>query len=499
MCPQPVTTVGDKVQPLTGMATDREDPGVADKPYQATTGEEPTRELSVDDILNFIGFGRFQVVAFLLAGFTYFAYACDVSLFIFVGSTLQQKWNLTELEYAILPAVTSIPNLIGSFIVSFLSDRYGRVWPYALTLIWTGMFSVGSAFAPTYPALIALRGLTSIGIGGIPVLTFPTLIEFLPLKNRGKVSLLVVLISVIGLCVSCGLAWWLIPSYSSYGWRYFIIATGVPVLLVALFRLLFYFESPRFLIGRGNSVKGWNVLSRMAWMNGKVLANFVQKEELDTALCLIEVKRTNSTSIRQLLTIFKRPYLRRTLCLMILIPSETFGYMGATLFLPQFLKGIGETDTYFAILVAFVAQIPGILFMSIIVEWPFVGRLNSLRLFSVLATVFFLLLAFVQTQISIPLFLVLIYFSMLPILPLLFTYISESYPTNIRALTTAYFYSIEALCGPALPFVGAYAVALNSYHWVYPAVWAGIFAVQFVAALVLNYEPYGKKLQDIPE
>jgi len=95
----------------------------------------------------------------------------------------------------------------------------------------------------------------------------------------------------------------------------------------------------------------------------KVLASFVQKEELDTALCLIEVKQAHSTSIRQLLTIFKHTYLRRTLCLMILIPSETFGYMGATLFLPQFLKGIGETDTYFAILVAFVAQIPGILFI----------------------------------------------------------------------------------------------------------------------------------------
>jgi len=88
---------------------------------------------------------------------------------------------------------------------------------------------------------------------------------------------------------------------------------------------------------------------------------------------------------------------------------------------------------------------------------------------------------------------------MLPILPLVFTYISESYPTNIRALTTAYFYSLQALCGPAIPFVAAYAVALNSYHWVYPAVWAGIFVVQFVAALVLNYEPYGKKLRDIPE
>ena len=494
-----MASVGDKVQALTGMATDREDDGLAEKPYQATTCDEPTRELSVDDILNFIGFGRFQVVAFLLAGLTYFAYACDISLFVLVGPSLQQKWNLTELEYAIFPAVAAIPNLVGSYVVSFLSDRYGRVWPYALTLAWVGVFSIGVAFAPTYPALIALRSLMAVGMGGLPALTFSTLIEFLPVKNRARVSLLLVLISITGSCASCGLAWWLIPSYPSYGWRYFIIAAGIPALPVALFRLVFFFESPRFLIARGNSKKGWKVLSRMAWMNGKDLASCVQNDELDMPLCLTEVKQTQSTPIRQLLTIFKRTYLRRTLCLMLLIPSQAFGYIGATLFLPQFLTGIGETDLYFAILVAFVAQIPGILLMSIIVEWPFVGRLNSLRLFSALTTIFFLLLAFLQTQISIPLLLVLIYFSMLPILPLLYTYISESYPTNIRALTTAFFYSLEPLCGLVIPFASAYVVGLNSYPWLYPAVWAGIFAVQFVTALVLNYEPYAKHLRDSPE
>jgi len=31
-----------------------------------------------------------------------------------------------------------------------------------------------------------------------------------------------------------------------------------------------HFSVNEFLMGRGNSVKGWNVLSRMAWMNGKV-------------------------------------------------------------------------------------------------------------------------------------------------------------------------------------------------------------------------------------
>ena len=155
-----------------------------------------------------------------------------------------------------------------------------------------------------------------------------------------------------------------------------------------------------------------------------------------------------------------------------------------------------QTNLYFTILVVFAAQILGILLMSIIVEWPCMGRLNSLRLFAALSSLFFLLLTFIQTQVSIPVLLVLIYFSIAPIATLLYTYISETYPTNIRALTTAFFYSLQSLCGCILPFVSAYTVESKESHWLYPAFWAGIFALQFVLALVLKYEPYAKKLTD---
>ena len=121
---------------------------------------------------------------------------------------------------------------------------------------------------------------------------------------------------------------------------------------------------------------------------------------------------------------------------------------------------------------------------------------TSQLIMTVLSSLFFLLLTFIQTLVSIPVFLVLIYFSTAPNTPLLYTYISESYPTNIRALTTAFFYFLQCLCGCVLPFVSAYTVGSKESDWLYPALWAGIFATQFVFALILNYEPYAKKLID---
>ena len=146
-------------------------------------------------------------------------------------------------------------------------------------------------------------------------------------------------------------------------------------------------------------------------------------------------------------------------------------------------------------MVSFIAQIPGVLFVSIIVEWPRVGRLNSLRFSSASIIVFFLLFAFIRTPVATSVFLVFLYFFMFPILGLLYIYIGESYPTDIRNVTTAFFYIIQAICGLIYPFVSGY-LASNTIPWLYPLVWAGVFLVQFIAGLVLNYEPYSQALSD---
>ena len=428
----------------------------------------------------------------MLCGLTYFAYGFDVSAFIFVAKDVQELWNLTKLEYAIFPAVTSVPNWIGALTISVLSDHYGRVWPYFLTMAVIGVFGIADAFSPSYAVLIIIRCFASLGIGGVPVVTFATFIEFLPRKNRGKAVVLTSVLPAIGLSVASGLAWWLIPTYRKYGWRYFIIATMAPSLFAAAFRLLFYFQSPRYLIAKKKYRKAWKVFNTMAWMNGKDLSQYITEVEFVSTVATNAVGRA---PFRSILLIFKRPYLRRTLCLMGLIVTEIAAYVGSSLFLPNELEKL-HVDQYFAIFVAFVAQIPGILLMSIIIEWPYIGRLNSLRFFSAMATVFFFLLAFVQYNVSIPLFLILIYFSMMPILTLLYTYISESYPTNIRSVSTAFFYFLQGLAIIPSFFLSAYLTSLP-YKWLYPTVWGSMFVVNFALALVLNYEPRQKKLLDI--
>ena len=206
---------------------------------------------TVDDVLDFIGFDPFQLIAFCLAGLAYMSFSMDDATFSFVNIKLSALWNLTDLQFSILPGSTGVSNVVGGFLFSYLSDAYGRVWPYALCIVVIGAFGLASAFATSFLVFFILRMIVSLAVGGITNLLLTMLVEFMPVKSRGKGVVYVDLVKALGYCAASGLAWWLIPTYETNGCQYFIIAMAAPSLVTACFRLVFYFQSPRFLLAKG--------------------------------------------------------------------------------------------------------------------------------------------------------------------------------------------------------------------------------------------------------
>ena len=235
----------------------------------------------------------------------------------------------------------------------------------------------------------------------------------------------------------------------------------------------------------------------MAWMNGKNLNDFLPEEREFQCIVSVDTKteETCLQSFSKFLVIFKPLYLRRTICLTIIYMVETVTYYASSLFLPAVLKKLNVRSPYFTIFVGFLGQIPGILLMSIIIEWKYVGRLNSLRFFTLLSIISFLLLAFLQTAVTIPVFTIFIYFSLIPIMPLLFTYMAECYPTNVRTFAVSFFNNTSAVMSMIFPFVSGYLSDV-SIPWLYPTVWAGLLVFQFIVSLFLNYETLNVNLID---
>ena len=454
----------------------------------------------VENVVSSIGFGLFQIIAFVLAGMTFVAYVCESLTFAFVGVQVTTLWKINNYVYASVPAATCITNLIGQVIFGYIADKYGRKWPYVCSLFLVGIFVAASSFANNFILFGVFRGIAAIGIGGIFVLKVPILMEFLPIRYRGIVTISTGLIESFVQCAVTGLAWWLVPTYPK-GWRYFIMASSVPSFVTGLF-LIFFIESPRYLVAHRKTEQAWKVFSFIARFNGKKLDAIVEKDQFFHQIDLLVDKsnrnsKINTSSISKLSTIFKRPYRRRTVCFAIIFTIANCVPFNTTLFLPTYLTDL-NLNPYFIVLVGVMAQIPGIALIAIIVEWPEFGRLNTLRIFTFLSIVSLLLFGFIQNVIATPVIIVLVYFSLVPAAGFLSTYMSESYPTEIRVMTVAFMTSIVSINGAWFPFVAGYAVDLSKHRtWISPVYLAALMMVQFIFTLILNHETRGKKLVDV--
>jgi sugar phosphate permease len=171
---------------------------------------------------------------------------------------------------------------------------------------------------------------------------------------------------------------------------------------------------------------------------------------------------------------------------------------GTTLFLPNILSTlVPKQYLYFLPLAGLFARIPGVMFMSIIIEWPEVGRLRSLKLFAFLTALFLLLGGLVRTPVATSVFLLLVYFNQEPLTPLLDTYTSEVYPTGIRAVALAMTNLCANIFTIGTPILNGYiADKALQLPWLFGVVTAAMYVIIFGLAFVLNKETRGKYLMD---
>jgi len=56
---------------------------------------------------------------------------------------------------------------LGAAIFGFLSDRYGRKWPFVINCVLLIIFELATGFCNTYRQFLAVRAMFGIAMGGI--------------------------------------------------------------------------------------------------------------------------------------------------------------------------------------------------------------------------------------------------------------------------------------------------------------------------------------------
>ena len=263
---------------------------------------------TVDDAIEKMGFGPFQMIVFFFCGLLWTADAMEVMILSILSPAVKCQWDLSSAEEAIITSIVFAGSLIGSLCWGTLGDNFGRktsLFCSTIVVLVSGVLSAlkltpDDARYPGYPWMLICRFGVGFGASGITQVG-PYYIEFLPLKLRALCTTLVSGWWTIGTMFGAALAVGVMRP-GSLGWHWYLGLCAIPAFL-SLFYFPFIPESARYYLVHGKIDKAEKVLRRVAWFNskslpeGRLITNQVEQDNEQNNVLHGDSKESNEVDV----------------------------------------------------------------------------------------------------------------------------------------------------------------------------------------------------------
>ncbi|KAF6019374.1 hypothetical protein EB796_022341 [Bugula neritina] len=276
------STGGDETEALiVPSSCSKLQPDAADvTDYQSTNNNDKKdgAPLTLDEAVEMIGFGRFQIWMLMVFGWCRLADALGNLAPSYIMPKVSCEFEASDLELSLFPSTGLAGILVGSFVWGSIADIKGRIPVLVLCEIINTLFAIGASTSQSLWFLTVMRFFWGVGLGGSVCVTSTYVIEFLPIKNRGRYMLTLPGSFSMGLLLIAGLAWliipheewtWYIQGYTFNSWRLFLLVTAVPA-IVSIPLLLTLPESPRYLVQVNKIRKAKTILQYVYKKNKKI-------------------------------------------------------------------------------------------------------------------------------------------------------------------------------------------------------------------------------------
>ncbi|XP_075264873.1 niacin transporter NiaP-like, partial [Convolutriloba macropyga] len=468
-------------------------------------------DMQVTELVDTLGFGRYQILLLLLCSGGYFAVCADLLIIVYQESSLEATFSIDNTQFAFIPLASTISSNIGSLTFGYLADSIGRRVPFVVSALFSSLSGVISVLSESYWFFLTTRVLVGFGLGGLSSIDFVVFNELCPRNVRGRATLVITIFGALGVLFIAGInliSWsTVLPGIDQ--WRIIGIIGAFPMLFVLIARMLFFDESPKYLVSKGRTEEATAVLTKIARQNlidsEENIQNTVSQlldgfEDNTPAIDADRNERSNwpakcSTAtgnvIRQYINVIKfDPKL--TLSLLIAWTCQGVSYWGLTLFLPEYLTSKTSISANLTIFLMVACEIPGLLLAFVLIDTGVVGRLNLMRGLFLMSAICSLITAFLSHQSTIiVVFCCLIYFFMIPNWGVLFTFSAEEYPTEIRTSASGFFQVFSSITGLFSPFLSGALVnkaddsASNNVDY-YMIVWSCFLLAGFLSVIVMR-------------
>jgi putative MFS transporter len=276
----------------------------------------------------------------------------DIYMMAYIGAALQQSRFLTLEQFSAVIAAGFLGMFTGTILFGMGSDRMGRRSAFVAMLLIYSLFTLAGAFAPSAAWLIVLRFFAGIGIGAELVVIDTYVSEMVPSAARGRYVAITQTTGFTAVPIVAILVRLLVPThFGMEGWRWVMVIGSLGSVLAWYFRRQLP-ESPRWLESRGRHREA-----------EQVVASLEAESLIGGAKTAVATPTSSETTVAERASfaeLWRPPYRRRTIMLVIFHTLQTIGYYGFANWAPTFLlrRGVSLLHSLeYTLLIALVSPL----------------------------------------------------------------------------------------------------------------------------------------------
>lgn len=387
---------------------------------------------------------RVQGSIFLIGGLGFMFDAWDVTLNGFLIPLLSKEWGLAPGQAAWIGTANLIGMAVGAFAWGSIADVIGRKTAFTLTLLIFSIFTVLGALSHELVLFCVFRFMAGFGLGGCIPVDYALVGEFTPRKHRGRVLTAMDAWWPIGASLCGVVSAVLITAFGD--WRLLMLVLVLPALLVFWVRTHVP-ESPLYLVRAGKPEQARKVIEGLIKRTGADVGPWRLPDPADAP-------RLSLGKVTDQLAGLWRFNWRITGIAWSLFLTILLVYYGALTWMPSILVATGYAQNKAFMATASMTAIGflGVVAAALLVER--VGRKWILAVSAPLAALSLVIFALVlDAPVTAQLWLLIFGFLIQVAIPVLYTYVSELYPTHLRATGFGWASTISRVGAGLVPLI----------------------------------------------